>query len=51
MKKLPGVNFVRMTGSGSCLIAYFNSRNASINAAKIFRRNYKKYWCIVSKTI
>ena len=51
LKKLPRVNFVRMTGSGSCLVAYFNSRNASINAAKIFRRNYKKYWCIVSKTI
>ncbi len=51
MKKLPRVKFVRMTGSGASLIAYFNSKNASINAAKIFRRNYKNYWCIISKTI
>ena len=51
MKKLPRVKFVRMTGSGASLIAYFNSKNASINAAKIFRKNYKSYWYIISKTI
>tara|TARA_B100000700_G_scaffold311712_1_gene394330 strand:+ start:4519 stop:5367 length:849 start_codon:yes stop_codon:yes gene_type:complete len=51
MQKLPNVIMVRMTGSGSALIAYFKSKNASINAAKILKKNYKNYWCIVSKTI
>ncbi len=51
---LEGVNnplFVRMTGSGSTLIAYYNSlKNSKLAKAK-FRRKYKNYWCIVSKTI
>ena len=51
MQNLPNVIMVRMTGSGSALIAYFKSKNASINAAKILKKNYKNYWCIVSKTI
>ena len=51
MEKLPNVKIVRMTGSGSTLIAYFKSKNATINAVKIIKRKYKKYWCILSKTI
>ena len=51
MEKLPNVKIVRMSGSGSSLIAYFKSKNATINAAKIIKRKYKKYWCILSKTI
>ena len=51
MEKLPNVKIVRMSGSGSTFIAYFKSKNASINAAKILRRMYKNYWCILSKTI
>ena len=51
MLGLPKVLFVRMTGSGSCLIAYFNSRKIAINASKILNKKYKNYWCILSKTI
>ena len=48
---LPNVLFVRMTGSGSSIIAYFKSRKASINGAKILKKIYRNYWCILSKTI
>ncbi len=51
MEKLPNVKIVRMSGSGSTFIAYFKSKNASINAAKLLKRTYKNYWCILSKTI
>ena len=51
MESLPKVKIVRMTGSGSAIIAYFKTRNASLNAAKILKKNYKNYWCILSKTI
>jgi len=51
MQSLPKVKMVRMTGSGSSIIAYFSSKNASIKASKILKKNYKKYWCILSKTI
>ncbi len=51
LENLPGVKIVRMTGSGSSMIAYFETRNNSLNAAKIFRKKYKNYWCILSKTI
>ena len=51
---LTGVNnpiFVRMTGSGSTMIAYYNSlKNCKLAKAKL-RRKYKNYWCITSKTI
>ena len=43
--------FVRMTGSGSALVAYFESREKCLNAKKMFTKKYKNYWCIVSKTI
>ena len=51
MLNLPKVKLVRMTGSGSSLLAYFNSKKASLNAAKLLKRKYKNYWCILSKTI
>ena len=51
MLNLRDVLFVRMTGSGSSIIAYFKSKKASINAAKILKRQYRNYWCILSKTI
>ena len=51
---LTGTNnpiFVRMTGSGSTIIAYYNSlKNCKLAKAK-FRRKHKNYWCITSKTI
>tara|TARA_B100001121_G_scaffold306998_1_gene327608 strand:- start:3 stop:848 length:846 start_codon:yes stop_codon:yes gene_type:complete len=43
--------FVRMTGSGSALIAYFNSKKKCENARKLFNKKYKNYWCVASKTI
>ena len=33
--------FVRMTGSGSAIIAYFKTKNASLNAAKVIKKKYK----------
>ena len=43
--------FVRMTGSGSALVAYFRSKAKCDSAKKKFKRMYKNYWCITSKTI
>ena len=43
--------FVRMTGSGSAFIAYYHSKKQCDIAKKQFCRDYKKYWCISSKTI
>jgi len=51
MLKLPKILFVRMTGSGSSMIGYFKSKKATINAAKLLKKNYRHYWCTVSKTI
>ena len=51
LSNLPNIIFVRMTGSGSAIVAYFKSKNAANNAAKIFKRKYKNYWYIISKTI
>jgi len=43
--------FVRMTGSGSALVAYFKSKERCISAKKMFNKKYKNYWCIASKNI
>ena len=43
--------FVRMTGSGSALVAYFQSKQRCDYAKKQFNKKYKNYWCIASKTI
>ena len=43
--------FVRMTGSGSALVAYFISKERCDNAKSQFNKTYKNYWCIASKTI
>ena len=51
LSSLPGVTFTRMTGSGSALVAYFKSKKAANEAKRIFRRKYKNYWYIISKTI
>ena len=51
MKNLKHNEFVRMTGSGSAVIAYFKTKNASLNATKVIKKKYKNYWCIISKTI
>ena len=43
--------FVRMTGSGSALVAYFQTKKRCELAKKRLNKNYKNYWCIASKTI
>ena len=43
--------FVRMTGSGSAIVAYFKSKEKCDKAKKIFNNKYRNYWCISSKTI
>ena len=51
LESLPNLAFVRMTGSGSALVAYFQSKDRCLNAKKIFSKKYKNYLCIASKTI
>ena len=51
MEKIDDILFARMTGSGSTIIGYFNSKKAALNARKILKKNYKTYLCILSKTI
>mgnify|MGYP000173561159 FL=1 len=51
LSKLPNVVFVRMTGSGSSIVAYFYSKNALDIAARKFRKKFNNYWFISSKTI
>ena len=44
-------NFVRMTGSGSAIIMYFNSKKFAKNALKIYKRKLKKCLFIITKII
>ena len=44
-------NFVRMTGSGSAIIMYFNSNKFAKNALKIYKRKLNNCLCIITKTI
>ena len=43
--------FVRMTGSGSTIVAYYNSLKSCKLAQVKFKRKYKNYWCVTAKTI
>ena len=43
--------FVRMTGSGSAIVAYYRTKASCKSAKKMFNQKYKNYWCIASKTI
>jgi len=51
LEKVDKVLFTRMTGSGSTIVGYFNSKKTALNASKILKKNYKSYLCILSKTI
>ena len=51
LRALPGLFFVRMTGSGSTIVAYFKSKKSLDIAARIFKKQYSNYWSIKSKTI
>ena len=43
--------FVRMTGSGSVIVAYYQSKKDCKIANVHFKRKFKNYWCNISKTI
>jgi len=51
LSNTPNNIFTRMSGSGSTLVAYFNSKRACSNAYSQFKRKFSRHWCIVSKTI
>ncbi len=45
------LSFVRMTGSGSVIVAYFQSKQDCELAKVRLKRKFKKYWCNTAKTI
>jgi len=47
----PNNMFVRMSGSGSSIVAYFDSKRSCCNAYSQFKRKFSSHWCITSKTI
>ena len=51
LENLSNVEFVRMTGSGSAIIAYFKSYKMCKEAKKKVNKQFKNYWCITAKTI
>ena len=51
MSKIDQVKFVRMTGSGSTIVAYFSDKKSAINGLKLVKKKFKNYWSILSKTI
>ncbi len=51
LKNLTNIEFVRMTGSGSAIIAYFNSVGKCKEAEKKVKKQFRNYWCKTSKTI
>ena len=51
LEKINNPLFVRMTGSGSTIVAYYNSLKSCKLAKAKFKRKYKNYWCVTAKTI
>ena len=51
LKNLNSPLFVRMTGSGSAICAYYQYSKDCKSAKLQFKRKFKNYWCNVSKTI
>ena len=51
LENLSNSGFVRMTGSGSALVAYFKSKERCEKVKRQFVKKYKNYWCKASKTI
>lgn len=51
LSNTPNNIFTRMSGSGSSIIAYFNSKRACSNAYRQFKRKFHSHWSIISKTI
>ena len=51
LEKISKVEFVRMTGSGSAIIAYFKSYKMCKEAKKKVKKQFGNYWCVTAKTI
>ena len=51
LENLPNVQLVRMTGSGSAMIAYFSSSKLCKQAEKKVKKHFGKYWCQTAKTM
>ena len=51
LSNTPNNMFSRMSGSGSSIVAYFDSKRACSNAYSQFKRKFSGLWCITSKTI
>ena len=51
LENLSNIEFVRMTGSGSAIIAYFSSAKKCKEAEKKVKKQFRNYWCKTSKTI
>ena len=51
LSNLKNVIFVRMTGSGSSIVAYFHSKKDVDIASKEFKKKFNDYWFVRSKTI
>ncbi|MDC1330803.1 4-(cytidine 5'-diphospho)-2-C-methyl-D-erythritol kinase [Pelagibacteraceae bacterium] len=51
LSSLSNALFVRMSGSGSSIVAYFYSKKACKKAYSQYKRKFNSHWCIESKTI
>ena len=51
LENLSNIEFARMTGSGSAIIAYFNSSKKCKDAEKKVKKKFRNYWLATSKTI
>ena len=51
LSSLPNTLCVRMTGSGSCIVAYYRSKKKALKGLGLLKKKYKNYWCIVCKTV
>ena len=51
LENLTSIEFARMTGSGSAIIAYFSSFRKCKEARKKVKKQFRNYWCKISKTI
>jgi 4-diphosphocytidyl-2-C-methyl-D-erythritol kinase len=51
LSNIPNNMFTRMSGSGSTIVAYFESEKACSYAYSQFKRKFHSHWSIVSKTI
>ena len=51
LENLKNPLFVRMTGSGSVIVAYYQSKKDCEMAKVQFKRKFENYWCNTSKTL